>query len=89
LLIEEGESICADARLIAGSLEVDMSTLTGESAPVDRSAGPADASVPLLQATDLVFSGTSCTGGEGEALHSSRSGQAWPSCRSGLPQGWA
>ena len=68
LLIEEGESICADARLIAGSLEVDMSTLTGESVPVDRSAEPADASVPLLQATDVVFSGTSCTAGEAAAV---------------------
>ena len=68
LLIEEGESICADARLIAGSLEVDMSTLTGESVPVDRSAKPADAGVPLLQATDVVFSGTTCTGGDAEAV---------------------
>ena len=33
LLIEEGERICADARLMAGTVEVDMSTLTGESAP--------------------------------------------------------
>jgi calcium-translocating P-type ATPase len=68
LLIEEGESICADARLMTGTLEVDMSTLTGESAPVTRSSGPADASVPLLQASDVVFSGTACTGGEAAAL---------------------
>jgi len=50
LLIEEGQSICADARLITGTLELDMSTLTGESVPVSRSAGPADVSVPLLEA---------------------------------------
>jgi calcium-translocating P-type ATPase len=68
LLIEEGESICADARLIAGTVEVEMSTMPCESVPVDRSAGPADPRVPLLQAADVVFSGTSCTGGEGEAL---------------------
>ena len=35
LLVEEGESVCADARLMNGVLEVDMSTLTGESVPVD------------------------------------------------------
>ena len=35
VLIEEGERICADARLMTGTVEVDMSTLTGESAPVD------------------------------------------------------
>ena len=68
LLIEEGESICADARLITGTLEVDMSTLTGESAPVTRSAGPADPGTPLLQASDVVFSGTACAGGEAQAL---------------------
>jgi magnesium-transporting ATPase (P-type) len=68
LLVEEGESVCADARLMTGTLEVDMSTLTGESVPVTRSAGPADVGVPLLQATDVVFSGTACTGGEAEAL---------------------
>jgi len=37
LLIEEGERICADARLMTGTVEVDMSTLTGESVPVIRS----------------------------------------------------
>jgi magnesium-transporting ATPase (P-type) len=68
LLIEEGESICADARLMTGTVEVDTSTLTGESVPVTRSAGPADTGVPLLQARDVVFSGTACTGGEAEAL---------------------
>jgi P-type E1-E2 ATPase len=65
LLLEEGESICADARLMTGTLEVDMSTLTGESAPVTRSA---DIGVPLLEASDLLFSGTTCTGGEAAAL---------------------
>ena len=68
LLIEEGESICADARLLAGTLEVDMSTLTGESVPVTRTPGPSDPGVPLLQASDVIFSGTACTGGEAQAL---------------------
>ena len=68
LLIEEGERICADARLISGTVEVDMSTLTGESVPVTCSADAADATVPLLQARDVVFSGTECTGGEARAL---------------------
>ncbi len=68
LLIEEGDSVCADARLMTGTVEVDMSTLTGESVPVIRSAGPAEVGVPLLQARDVVFSGTACTGGEAEAV---------------------
>jgi magnesium-transporting ATPase (P-type) len=68
LLIEEGDRISADARLLTGSLEVDMSTLTGESAPVERNADLADTGVPLLQARDLVFSGTACSEGEARAL---------------------
>jgi P-type E1-E2 ATPase len=68
LLIEEGDSVCADARLMTGTVEVDMSTLTGESEPVTRSAGPAEVGVPLLHARDVVFSGTACTGGEAEAV---------------------
>ena len=68
LLIEEGERICADARLMTGTLEVDMSTLTGESVPVIRSAEDLDGRVPLLQARDLVFSGSECTGGEAQAV---------------------
>jgi magnesium-transporting ATPase (P-type) len=67
LLIEEGERICADARLISGAVEVDLSTLTGESAPVTRSAAAVASAVPLLQAEEVVFSGTACTGGEARA----------------------
>jgi calcium-translocating P-type ATPase len=68
MLIEEGESISADGRLMTGTVEVDMSALTGESVPVTRSAGDVDGTVPLLQARDAVFSGTECTGGEAQAL---------------------
>ena len=68
LLIEEGERICADARLMTGTVEVDMSTLTGESVPVIRSADTVDGQVPLLQARDVVFSGSECTGGEAQAV---------------------
>jgi calcium-translocating P-type ATPase len=68
LLIEEGERVCADARLMTGTVEVDMSTLTGESVPVTRSADSTDSRVPLLQARDLVFSGTECTAGEARAV---------------------
>jgi len=68
LLIEEGDRICADARLIAGDLEVDASTLTGESLPVARSASFFDTDGDLLAARDLVFSGTTCTEGDSTAV---------------------
>jgi calcium-translocating P-type ATPase len=68
LLIEAGDRISADARLVAGTIDVDLSTLTGESVPVARSAGPGDSGVPLIEAPNLVFSGTSCTAGEARAV---------------------
>ncbi|HXV04967.1 MAG TPA: cation-transporting P-type ATPase, partial [Solirubrobacterales bacterium] len=68
VLLGEGERISADARLIEGAVEVDASTLTGESMPVFRSADYRDVGVPPLRARDLVFSGTSCTEGEARAV---------------------
>ena len=68
IVIEEGELISADARLLDGSLEVDLSTLTGESQPVLREAGAAGPAAPLIEARDVVFSGTSCIGGSASAL---------------------
>ncbi len=68
LLVQEGDRISADARLIDGAVEVDMSTLTGESTTVLRSADLVDTHRPLIQARDLVLSGITCTGGEARAL---------------------
>jgi calcium-translocating P-type ATPase len=68
LVLEEGDRVSADARLLTGAVEVDLSMLTGESAPVLRSAELLDAHVPLDRARDLVLSGTSCTEGEARAL---------------------
>ena len=55
-------------RLISGDVEVDLSTLTGESVPVLRSAETHDRHRPRLAARDLLFSGTTCTGGEAHAV---------------------
>ncbi|MGH3391973.1 MAG: cation-translocating P-type ATPase [Actinomadura sp.] len=68
LVLEEGDRISADARLIDGGLEVDLSALTGESMPAYRSADLLDSGVPLLRARELVFSGTACTEGDARAV---------------------
>ncbi|WP_034288175.1 cation-translocating P-type ATPase [Amycolatopsis benzoatilytica] len=68
LVIEEGDRISADARLLDGGLEVDLSALTGEALPAFRSADLLDGQEPLLQARDLVFSGTTCTEGDARAV---------------------
>ncbi len=68
LVVSEGDRVSADARLMEGSVEVDQSTLTGESLPALRSAELADATGSLLDARDLLFSGTNCTEGEATAV---------------------
>ncbi|MBX6388427.1 MAG: cation-transporting P-type ATPase [Frankia sp.] len=68
VLIGEGDRVPADARLLDGYVEVDMSMLTGESVPVGRWASEEPDTGPLLAAKDLVFSGTSCTEGSARAL---------------------
>jgi calcium-translocating P-type ATPase len=68
VVVEEGDRISADARLLEGAVEVDLSTLTGESQPVFRSAELVDTGGALIEARDLVFSGASCVGGEARAL---------------------
>ena len=68
LLLAEGQRVSADAQLLDGAVQIDASALTGESAPVDRAAGPADETAPRLERSDLIFSGTSCTAGEARAL---------------------
>ncbi|WP_063774145.1 cation-translocating P-type ATPase [Streptacidiphilus rugosus] len=68
LVVEEGDRISADARLLSGGVEVDLSALTGESVPVSRAADLDDGSGALLDARDLVFSGTACTGGQALAV---------------------
>jgi calcium-translocating P-type ATPase len=68
VLLEEGNRVAADMRLLAGGVEVDLSTLTGESAPAVRSAELQDTDVPRIAARDLVFSGTTITGGDAHAV---------------------
>jgi calcium-translocating P-type ATPase len=68
LLLAEGDRLSADARVIAGVVEVDMSPLTGESQPVTRSSDRTQPAAAPLEAEDLVFAGTLCTGGDAQAL---------------------
>jgi calcium-translocating P-type ATPase len=68
VVVAEGDRICADARLLNGSVSVDLSALTGESVPVTRTADADVIPGPLLEARELVFSGTACTAGEARAV---------------------
>ena len=68
LALAEGDRIPADVRLLDGGLEIDLSTLTGESQPVYRSAEFEDTTGALIEARNVVFSGSGCVGGEATGL---------------------
>lgn len=64
LIIEEGDQVCADARIIKGDVVMDLSALSGESRPVSRRGAPGALNESLLEARELLFSGTTCLGGD-------------------------
>lgn len=72
LLVEEGAAVSADARILVGAVEVDLSTVTGESAPVLRQAASTAPSQRgarrAVDAEDVVLSGTSCDSGTATTL---------------------
>ena len=68
LVLSEGDGVSADARIIDGTVQIDLSALTGESVPISRSGDATAETGSLLEAHDLVFSGTTCTGGEVTAV---------------------
>jgi len=73
LVVSEGDAICADATILDGAVEVDLSAINGESVPVGRMA-PEVADTTAMRtgratdARDLLLSGTTCTAGEARAL---------------------
>ncbi|MFE1381760.1 cation-translocating P-type ATPase [Streptomyces sp. NPDC058740] len=68
ILLEEGDKVPADARVTDGGVEVDLSTLTGESVPAERIAAAGLLGAPLLEEPNLVFSGTTCVEGQARAV---------------------
>ena len=69
MLIEEGDTIAADARLLeSASLQTAEAALTGESLPVSKDPAAIDEDVPLGDRENMVFSGTSATYGHGTAV---------------------
>ncbi len=69
LLIEEGDTIPADARVVqSASLQVAEAALTGESLPVSKDVPPLSGEVSLGDRHNMVFSGTAATYGHGMAV---------------------
>src|SRR5450830_1814162 len=79
LVLREGDRIAADALLLDGQLEVDESLLTGESVPVAKLPGAADAEFgqPGGDGTAFLFASTVVTRGIGLAeVHATASATA-------------
>lgn len=69
VLIEAGDRVSADLRVIeARSLKVEEAILTGESVPVDKSAGPVAKDAALGDRTSMLFSGTLVAAGTGRGV---------------------
>jgi potassium/sodium efflux P-type ATPase len=70
MLLEEGDKISADALLIdSNDLQVDQSTLTGESNPVRKMKDIIlKEDLTRAETPNLIFAGTSVSGGNGKAV---------------------
>jgi Ca2+-transporting ATPase len=69
VLVEEGDTIPADARLIESTaLRTAEAALTGESLPVSKDTAAVPAETALGDRTNMVFSGTAATYGRGRAI---------------------
>ena len=66
VLLEAGDRVPADLRLLrANNLKIDEAVLTGESAPVEKSAQPVVADSALADRASMALSGTYVTSGQG------------------------
>lgn len=69
LLLEAGDMVAADGRILGCySLQVNESSLTGESANVDKTDTILEGELPLADRTNMVYSGTLVTYGRAEVL---------------------
>ena len=69
ILLETGDKVPADARLIeAAKLQVDESSLTGESTPVKKELCLLDEEIPVAERKNMVFMGTIVTRGRAKAM---------------------
>jgi len=69
VLLQAGDLVAADLRLISlSNLEIDESSLTGESVPVAKSLAPFPADTILAERANMAFKGTALTRGEATGL---------------------
>jgi Ca2+-transporting ATPase len=70
IILKTGDKIPADGRLIeASNLQIEESSLTGESLAVEKASSPIDGkNIPLGDRKNMVYSGTTISYGRGKAV---------------------
>ncbi|MCC7415628.1 MAG: cation-translocating P-type ATPase [Acidobacteria bacterium] len=69
LLVEEGDTIAADARLVeAIALRTIEAALTGESLPASKEVDPVPADAAVGDRSNMIYSGTTAAAGRGRAV---------------------
>jgi calcium-translocating P-type ATPase len=73
LVVSEGDAVSADAWIVDGAVELDLSAISGESVPVMRQALPTTSKdspsrARVVDAVNVLLSGTTCTAGTARAL---------------------
>jgi Ca2+-transporting ATPase len=69
VLLQSGDRVPADLRLLhARNLQIEEAALTGESQPVSKGSGELPAGTVLADRTNLAFTGTLVTYGQGEGV---------------------
>ena len=69
VLLEAGDAIAADARLVEGaSLQIAEAALTGESVPVGKALVPLAPDTPLADRHNMVYAGTHVTAGRARVV---------------------
>ncbi len=69
LVLEAGDLIPADARLTSSSeAQVNESSLTGESVPVEKSTDPLEENTEVADRVNMIYKGTAMTRGKATAL---------------------
>ncbi len=69
IILDTGDVIPADVRILKSNhLQVDQSSLTGESGPVTKVSDPSASSGNILGCNNMAFMGTNVTGGSAEAI---------------------
>jgi Ca2+-transporting ATPase len=68
-ILESGDLIAADLRAIeAAKMQVNESSLTGESVPVGKTVDPLEGDVPLAERKNMLYKGTALTRGSGAGV---------------------